>query len=170
MFPFILFCFVLWLNTTQVLWTFDYYTVAWLLNRNILPLSLSEYFIYWMNRSVCSLSSYFNQVYNDDRRWISRYQTLWKRDTYVGIDIAKLNYFVSDISFDGIELMKPFKFTNKDNSFQLLNSRLIDFLLETIATSVLNQLHTTVTMLSDTLLLVIAMCVESHQDIGHANW
>ena len=43
---------------------------------------------------------------------------------YVGIDIAKLNHFASAISSDGSELMKPFKFTNDGDGFQMLDSRL----------------------------------------------
>ena len=43
---------------------------------------------------------------------------------YVGIDIAKLNHFASAISSDGKELMKPFKFTNDGDGFQMLHSRL----------------------------------------------
>ena len=39
---------------------------------------------------------------------------------YVGIDIAKLNHFASAISSDGEELIKPFKFTNDNDGFQLL--------------------------------------------------
>ena len=45
---------------------------------------------------------------------------------YVGIDIAKLNHFASAISSDGTELMKPFKFTNDGDGFQLLQSRLAE--------------------------------------------
>ena len=43
---------------------------------------------------------------------------------YVGIDIAKLNHFASAISSDGEELIKPFKFTNDNDGFQLLLSKL----------------------------------------------
>ena len=43
---------------------------------------------------------------------------------YVGIDIAKLNHFASAISSDGEELIKPFKFTNDNDGFQLLISKL----------------------------------------------
>ena len=43
---------------------------------------------------------------------------------YVGIDIAKLNHFASAISSDGEELIKPFKFTNDADGFQLLSSHL----------------------------------------------
>ena len=46
---------------------------------------------------------------------------------YVGIDVAKLNHFSSAISSDGEELIKPFKFTNDADGFQLLSSHL-DFL------------------------------------------
>lgn len=45
---------------------------------------------------------------------------------YVGIDIAKLNHFASALSSDGKELMKPFKFTNDGDGFQMLHSRLCD--------------------------------------------
>ena len=43
---------------------------------------------------------------------------------YVGIDIAKLNHFASALSSDAEELMKPFKFTNDGDGFQMLHSRL----------------------------------------------
>ena len=33
---------------------FWFFSVAWLLNRSVLPLPLSELFICWMSRSVCS--------------------------------------------------------------------------------------------------------------------
>ena len=43
---------------------------------------------------------------------------------YVGIDIAKLNHFASAISSDGEILIEPFKFTNDNDGFQLLVSKL----------------------------------------------
>jgi transposase len=43
---------------------------------------------------------------------------------YVGIAIAKLNHFAIAISSDGEELIKPFKFTNDNDRFQLLISKL----------------------------------------------
>ena len=43
---------------------------------------------------------------------------------YVGIDIAKLNHFASAISSDGEVLIEPFKFTNDNDGFQLLISKL----------------------------------------------
>ena len=49
---------------------------------------------------------------------------------YVGIDIAKLNHFASAISSDGVELMKPFKFTNDGDGFQMLLSRLVELSYE----------------------------------------
>ena len=49
---------------------------------------------------------------------------------YVGIDIAKLNHFASAISSDGTELMKPFKFTNDGDGFQMLDSRLTELSYE----------------------------------------
>ncbi len=38
----------------------------------------------------------------------------------VGIDIAKLNHFALAISSDGEVLIKPFKFTNDADGFQML--------------------------------------------------
>ena len=49
---------------------------------------------------------------------------------YAGIDIAKLNHFASAISSDGEILMKPFKFTNDGDGFQLLLSKLETLILE----------------------------------------
>lgn len=43
---------------------------------------------------------------------------------YVGIDIAKPNHFASVISPDGEVLIGPFKFTNDDDGFQMLVSKL----------------------------------------------
>ena len=42
---------------------------------------------------------------------------------YVGIDIAKLNLFAAAISSDGEIIIEPFKFTNDNDSFQLLLSK-----------------------------------------------
>ena len=66
-------------------------------------------------RKLTLMSTYFNQVYDDNRWWISRYQTLEREVNlmiYVGIDIAKLNHFASALSSDGEILIEPFKFTN----------------------------------------------------------
>ena len=46
---------------------------------------------------------------------------------YVGIDIAKLNHFASAISSDGEVLIEPFKFTNDNDGFCLLVSKLNSF-------------------------------------------
>ncbi|WP_418462624.1 IS110 family transposase [Frisingicoccus sp.] len=46
---------------------------------------------------------------------------------YVGIDIAKLNHFASAISSDGEILIEPFKFTNDNDGFHLLISKLDSF-------------------------------------------
>ena len=48
---------------------------------------------------------------------------------YVGIDIAKLNHFASAVSSEGEELIKPFKFTNDADGFQLLSSHLDSLVL-----------------------------------------
>ena len=46
---------------------------------------------------------------------------------YVGIDIAKLNHFASALSSDGEIMLKPFKFTNDYDGFQLLVQKLDSF-------------------------------------------
>jgi len=46
---------------------------------------------------------------------------------YVGIDIAKLNHFASAISSDGEVLIEPFKFTNDNDGFFLLLSKINPF-------------------------------------------
>ena len=46
---------------------------------------------------------------------------------YVGIDIAKLNHFASAISSDGEVLLEPFKFTNDNDGFFLLLSKINSF-------------------------------------------
>ena len=43
---------------------------------------------------------------------------------YAGIDIVKLNHFTSAISSDSEEPIKPFKFTDDNDGFQLLISNL----------------------------------------------
>ena len=67
---------------------------------------------------------------------------------YVGIDIAKLNHFASAISSDGEILIEPFKFTNDNDGFQLLVSK-----LESL------DKNSLITTLFDTLLPVITKCV-----------
>ena len=46
---------------------------------------------------------------------------------YVGIDIAKLNHYATAISSDGEVLLEPFKFTNDNDGFCLLDSKLKSF-------------------------------------------
>ena len=46
---------------------------------------------------------------------------------YVGIDIAKLNHFAAALSSDGEVLIEPFQFTNDNDGFCLLISRLSSF-------------------------------------------
>ena len=72
------------------------------------------------------MSAFFNQFY-DDNRWISWYQTLERKINlliYVGIYIAKFNHFTSALSSNGEILIEPFKFTNNNDDFQLLLSKL----------------------------------------------
>lgn len=46
---------------------------------------------------------------------------------YVGIDIAKLNHFAAAISSDGEVLIEPFKFTNDNDGFFTLLSKINSF-------------------------------------------
>ncbi len=46
---------------------------------------------------------------------------------YVGIDIAKLNHYASAISSEGEVLIAPFKFSNDNDGFYTLVSKLNQF-------------------------------------------
>ena len=46
---------------------------------------------------------------------------------YVGIDIAKLNHYASAISSEGEVLLEPFKFSNDNDGFYTLVSKLNQF-------------------------------------------
>ena len=74
---------------------------------------------------------------------------------YVGIDIAKLNHFASAISSDGEELIKPFKFTNDNDGFQLLISKLNPLDKDSLIIGLESTAHYGATTLFDILLLRI---------------
>ena len=91
------------------------------------------------------LSTYFNQVYDDNRVWNltvtdfmkGRYNLM----IYVGVDIAKLNHFASALSSDGEVLIEPFKFTNDRGGFDLLESYLESFEKESIIIGLESTAH-----------------------------
>ena len=89
---------------------------------------------------------------------------------YAGIDIAKLYHFASAISSDGEVLMKPFKFTNDADGFQMLNSRLMVLSYED--DSIIIGLESTAHYSNNLIRYLVAcnynVCVEPHQDFGHA--
>lgn len=60
---------------------------------------------------------------------------------YVGIDIAKLNHFASAISSDGEVLIEPFKFTNDNDGFCLLVSRLSSFVKDELIIGLESTAH-----------------------------
>ena len=60
---------------------------------------------------------------------------------YVGIDIAKLNHFASAISSDGEILIEPFKFTNDNDGFLLLVSKLDSFDLDSLIIGLESTAH-----------------------------
>ena len=66
---------------------------------------------------------------------------------YVGIDIAKLNHFASAISSDGEELIKPFKFTNDNDGFQLLISKLAPLDKDSLIIGLVSTAHYSHTIL-----------------------
>lgn len=77
---------------------------------------------------------------------------------YVGIDIAKLNHFASAISSDGEELIKPFKFTNDNDGFQLLISKLNPLDKDSLIIGLESTAHYGDNLV-DILLLRITKCV-----------
>ena len=60
---------------------------------------------------------------------------------YVGIDIAKLNHFASALSSEGKILIEPFKFTNDDDGFRLLVSKLESFSKDNIIIGLESTAH-----------------------------
>ena len=60
---------------------------------------------------------------------------------FVGIDIAKLNHFASVISSEGEVLIQPFKFTNDNDGFHLLLSKLDPFDLDSIIIGLESTAH-----------------------------
>lgn len=60
---------------------------------------------------------------------------------YVGIDIAKLNHYASAISSDGEVLLEPFKFTNDNDGFCLLDSKLKSFEMDQLIIGLESTAH-----------------------------
>ena len=60
---------------------------------------------------------------------------------YVGIDIAKLKHFASALSSEGKILIEPFKFTNDDDGFRLLVSKLESFSKDNIIIGLESTAH-----------------------------
>lgn len=60
---------------------------------------------------------------------------------YVGIDIAKLNHFASFINSDGEVLVSPFKFTNDNDGFLALLSKLHTFQKEELIIGLESTAH-----------------------------
>ncbi len=91
------------------------------------------------------LSTYFNQVYDDNRVWNITVSDFMKGRynlmIYVGVDIAKLNHFASALSSDGEVLIEPFKFTNDRGGFDLLESYLESFEKESIIIGLESTAH-----------------------------
>ena len=104
-------------------------------------------------------STYFYQVYDDNRWWISRYQTL---------DIAKLNHFAAAISSDGEILIEPFKFTNDADGFQLLVSKLESFDKNSIIIGPPSTAHYGDNLVRYLVAEFYQVCVEPHQNLSDA--
>lgn len=92
-----------------------------------MPLPLSELSLARYTGVFSPMNTYFYQVYNDNRWWISRYQTFLERmilTIYVDVDIVKRNHVATAMSRDDKILIESFKFLNDANDFQLLISKL----------------------------------------------
>ena len=83
---------------------------------------------------------------------------------YVGIDIAKLNHFASAISSDGEILIEPFKFTNDNDGFQLLLSKLDPLDKDSIIIGLESTAHYGDNLVRYLVACNYKMCVEPHQD------
>lgn len=87
---------------------------------------------------------------------------------YVGIDIAKLNHFVSAISSDGKVLIEPFKFTNDYDGFYLLLSKLDPLDPDSIIIGLESTAHYGDNLVRFLITRNYKVCVEPHQDFVHA--
>lgn len=110
-----------------MLWTFDYYSVALTTQQKCIAITLSELFIAGYAGSLRALISI-----KDTMIIVGGYHSinLIERRTfmiYVGIDTAKLNRYASAISSYGEVLLEPFKFTNDNDGFYTLVSKLDQF-------------------------------------------
>ena len=87
---------------------------------------------------------------------------------YAGIDIAKLNHFASAISSDGEELIKPFKFTNDNDGFQLLISKLDPLDKDSLIIGLESTAHYGDNLVRYLVAKNYKVCVEPHQDFYYA--
>lgn len=87
---------------------------------------------------------------------------------YVGIDIAKLNHFASAISSDGEELIKPFKFTNDNDGFHLLISKLDLLDKDSLIIGLESTTHYGDNLVRYLVAKNYKVCVEPHQDFYYA--
>lgn len=87
---------------------------------------------------------------------------------YVGIDIAKQNHFASAISSDGEVRIKPFKFTNGNDGFQLLISKLDSLEQDSIIIGLKSTAHYGDNLIRYLVPKNYKVCVEPHQDFYYA--
>ena len=87
---------------------------------------------------------------------------------YVGIDIAKLNHFAAAISVEGEVLIKPFKFTNDFDGFQLLISKLDSFEKDSIIIGLESTAHYGDNLVRYLVTESYQVCIEPHQAVSDA--
>ena len=87
---------------------------------------------------------------------------------YVGIDIAKLNHFALAISSDGEIIIEPFKFTNDNDGFQMLISKLESFDKNSLIIGLESTAHYGDNLVRYLVAGNYKVCVEPHQDFYYA--
>ena len=87
---------------------------------------------------------------------------------YVGVDIAKLNHFVSAISSDGEIIIEPFKFTNDNDGFQLLFSKLDPLDKDISIIDPQSTAHYGDNLVRYLVVCNYKVCVEPHQEFYYA--
>lgn len=87
---------------------------------------------------------------------------------YADIDIAKLNHFVTALSSDGEKLIKPFKFTNDNDCFQLLISRLDPLDKDSLIFGLESTAHYGDNLVRYLVAKNYRVCVEPNQDFYYA--
>lgn len=129
---------------------FWFFPASLILDWDVLLLPLSESFMCWMLPEVFLLCTYFNQVYDDNRWWISRYLTFrkWGTTSWFALVYILPNPTILPQPY---LLMVKYSWSRSNSQMTLMEM--------TVSSPFLSQRHTMATTSYDTLLPVTLKCV-----------